>query len=111
MDKWIADRLRGREWLEADLARALEVRPGTVNRWLHGTVPKPEMVERIAAVFGVDARDLLVVAGHIPADLVDEGDPIEREIAVLVRALPDMERQMVLEFIRFRREQQRRRGV
>ena len=105
-DTWLRRRLVGRQWIEADLARALAVRPGTVNRWMKGTIPRPEMIERIADVFAFDTKTLLQIAGYIE----DDGDdPEERSLVSIYRGLSEAERVVVMDFARWRAEMERRR--
>lgn len=105
--KWLQQRLIGREWNQSDLARALGVPPGTVQRWIHGTIPKPEMIERIADVFAFDTKVLLQIAGYIEEDA---DDPEERSLVAIYRGLSETERVVLMDFARWRAEMERRRG-
>lgn len=104
---WLQQRLDGRSWNQSDLARALGVPPGTVQRWTKGTIPRPEMIERIADVFAFDTKTLLQIAGYIEDDA---DDPEERSLVSIYRALPEEERKVLMEFARWRAELERRRG-
>jgi transcriptional regulator with XRE-family HTH domain len=48
------------EWAEkrnlkqADIVREIGADKGLVSRWFQGTVPKPEYLEKLAALFGTD---------------------------------------------------------
>lgn len=47
-----------RELRQADIARELEADKGLVSRWFDGTLPKPEYLERLAALFGTTVNGL-----------------------------------------------------
>lgn len=49
----------GRQWAWADLARAMDVKPNTIRRWIAGGLPEATKVLRLAQVLRVDAVDLL----------------------------------------------------
>ncbi|MFI6504935.1 helix-turn-helix domain-containing protein [Nonomuraea typhae] len=57
---------------EAALARALQTSPSTVLRWRKGTRPTIPHLLKISSLFGVRLESLLVLSGHVPADLVQD---------------------------------------
>jgi transcriptional regulator with XRE-family HTH domain len=52
------------EWAEkrnlkqADIVREIGADKGLVSRWFQGTVPKPEYLEKLAALFGTDIHGI-----------------------------------------------------
>lgn len=52
------------EWAEkrnlkqADIVREIGADKGLVSRWFQGTVPKPEYLEKLAALFGTDLHGM-----------------------------------------------------
>lgn len=74
---WILRRLKGRDWSQADFARAIPTSTGTVSNWISGKrIPEPESCDKIADVLGLDVDDVLTIAGHRPEPIdFDPDDP------------------------------------
>ncbi len=94
-ETWVRQRIRQREWSQADLARKLDVPNSTVARWLNGKRrPTPESCDLIADVLGADLDQVLALAGHRPnLDAIPIDDPRATIIALVRRVdLDDQER-------------------
>lgn len=48
---------------QADIAKSLDVDPGTVSRWFEGGLPSEAALPRIAAMFGIDLDELFKPVG------------------------------------------------
>ncbi|MGV9309555.1 MULTISPECIES: helix-turn-helix domain-containing protein [unclassified Nonomuraea] len=57
---------------DASLARALDASPSTVLRWRKGARPTIAQLLKISSLFGVRLESLLVLSGHVPAELVQD---------------------------------------
>lgn len=69
-DMTMSDLIRARrmelDWSQGDLARKLGVGQQTVSRWEAATaVPRPRTIKSIAEVLGLNARELLALAGYL----------------------------------------------
>jgi transcriptional regulator with XRE-family HTH domain len=94
-ETWVRQRLRQREWTQADLARKLGVPNSTVARWLNGKRrPTSESCDLIADVLGADLDQVLALTGHRPNfDAIPVDDPRATIIALVRRVnLDDQER-------------------
>jgi transcriptional regulator with XRE-family HTH domain len=93
---WIRRQLARREWTAADLSRRTGVGTGRISEWMSGQRrPNPTSCIALAEAFGVDADDVLAIAGHrIPVEPVDPDDPRRRIDSLLrrVRLTPDRAR-------------------
>lgn len=80
--EWMREQMREREWLEADLARAMNSHSGMISRWMQGVTPSPHNCRRIAAVFGVDPAFVINLAtgGAGPVD------PVKEELKAMIDA-------------------------
>jgi transcriptional regulator with XRE-family HTH domain len=47
-----------RHFKQADIVREIGADKGLVSRWFQGTVPKPEYLEKLAALFGTDIHGI-----------------------------------------------------
>lgn len=79
--EWLRDELRERDWIEADLARALDIHSGMVSRWMQGVRPAPQSSRRIAEAFGVDPGFVLKLAGGVRES---EEDPEKVELKAMI---------------------------
>ena len=72
----LKEALVAKEVTQKELAKALDVTPSTVNRWLSGTFePRDIMVSNIASVLGCDYLYLAKGDGEAEEDPV--GEPVE----------------------------------
>jgi transcriptional regulator with XRE-family HTH domain len=92
---WLAGQLLSREWSKAEFARRLGVSNGDVSRWVRGVrIPRPDTVDKIADVLGVDVDLALTMAGHRPPVFrIEPGTP-EARLLPLIRQVPWDERQL-----------------
>jgi transcriptional regulator with XRE-family HTH domain len=87
------------EWAEkrnlkqADIAREVGVDPGNVSRWYDGKLPKPEYLEKLAALFHTDVHGLF-------------RHPDEDWVARLFRNKTDQEKRKALEMLKLLFEEQ-----
>lgn len=76
---------------KADFGRRLGVDRTTVHRWENGRSrpDNPAIVQRLAAMFGVDLEQALSLAGLRPADEepVETPPPLDPDLKALVRKL------------------------
>ncbi len=111
MEVGIGERIRSerrlRAWDQADLAKRLGVGQQTVSRWERGlSRPRPTMVAAVAALFDVDATELLIAGCY--ASTVDGAEqarpPVRPRLTVLpVGDLsPDRFEELVADVVRHR---------
>lgn len=68
--RWLTDMSRALGYArEADLARALGLPQSTVLRWRKGSRPSVEHLVRVSRVLKTELEPLLVLSGHVDADL------------------------------------------
>ncbi len=76
---WLLDRMRERDWRQADLARAVQVDASQVSRWINEQdVPSPMSCRRIATALDSDPVYILALAGYqpFPESPIDLSDPL-----------------------------------
>lgn len=109
---WLVARMNAYPMKASELATRAGVSNSMVSFWRRGLrVPDNKSCYAIADALDLDPYTVLEAAGRLEERSDDPGDEVEREIAVIVHALSEQERQVVLEFVRFRREMARRRGA
>jgi transcriptional regulator with XRE-family HTH domain len=97
---WLREELRRREWSQSDFARRADVYDSVVSKWLSGTRPSVELVDRVADVLGADLVPLLVMTGYLPEGVLGqpEADPERaRLLAKLRRVQLTGERALLLD--------------
>ena len=91
-------------WSQAELGRILGVAAPTVHRYeTNDRRPDPEMLLRLADLFGVSADYLLGRGSSQP-----EPDPQIRAILRSMKGLTEVERQDVLDYVAWKRAQRHR---
>jgi transcriptional regulator with XRE-family HTH domain len=94
---WLRDRLRERTLSQRQLARQTGIATGTISTTLHGHVPRPVVVQKLAEFFDADAGTVLEIAGFL--QLSDVPGELPAEIKDIVRRLyrlPTRERNAIL---------------
>jgi len=94
---WLKDRLRERSLSQRQLAKQTGIATGTISTTLHGHVPRPGIVQKLADFFDADAGTVLEIAGFL--ELSDVPGELPAEIKDIVRRLyrlPTRERNVVL---------------
>lgn len=82
---WMRREMRRREWIAADVARAMDINPGQISQWLNGKKqPSTHNARRLADLFAVDADTMLALTGHRPDDTAPD-DETERLVSLLRR--------------------------
>lgn len=72
----IAALLAKKDLSQSDLARALDIKPQAVQKWVAGGKPRPARLRQIAAVFGISLQDLVkntVYDSLSPEQSIDKG--------------------------------------
>lgn len=86
---WLQSAIAGRGWQAADLARALDVNPSLVSKWLSDEAkPSRRMTAKLCIVFRVPADYLLPLIDY--TDAIDQMAPPDRDAyrAELLTRLP-----------------------
>ena len=103
---WLARTLRERGKNQSQLARAIGVATGTVNRWINeNRTPQAASIEPIARELGVSVDEVMLAAGIMEEDRARVGP--RARLLDLVSWLPDQEVEAVLAFAEFRAERAR----
>ncbi len=104
---YLARQLAMRGMNRSQAGTRLGVTRSMVSQWVNNhRVPKPENVERLAALLGVDNDELLVRAGHrrrVDTDM----HPARSELLEMARQLPLEEAETAIDFMRWRLERSR----
>lgn len=90
---WLHSAIASKGWQPADLAKALNVDPSLVSRWLNGKAdPSRRMVAKLCIIFQVSADWLLPIIDY--KDVIDVTEPQERnaQAAELLTRLPALTR-------------------
>ncbi|WP_157251059.1 helix-turn-helix domain-containing protein [Nonomuraea typhae] len=87
---WLSTTARGLGYrTDAQLAAALEVQQSTVTRWRKGNQPQIKHLIEMARLFQMPVAPLLVLAGHVPADLLGGVEPAGLPMTESVRRIRD----------------------
>lgn len=97
--EWLQRKLKEREWNQSDFARHLGVGTGTVTRWLQGTRPDTEYIDRIAELFHADTDYVLTLAGHRPPDPQYAKDDPRNHIISQLGKISDEQAMVLLDMI------------
>lgn len=90
---WLDSAIKGEGWQPADLARALDVNPSLVSKWMAGSdKPSRRMTTKLCLIFRVSADYLLPIIDY--RDVIDQTDPQEQneKRAELLARLPALAR-------------------
>lgn len=80
---WMRREMRRREWIAADVARAMDINPGQISQWLNGKKqPSTHNARRLADLFAVDSDTMLALTGH-RSDATAPDDETERLVSLL----------------------------
>lgn len=93
------EKLRNKNWTQADLSRATGLCPSTINKIINSKTKQPDLAsyKKIAIALGISPMTLFRAA--MP-DLPEPEFPEQDELNMNVAQLPDMGRQLILEFAR-----------
>lgn len=97
---WLWARIAERDWTRADLARAAEIDPAQVTRWMNGKDrPSRESAMRLARLFDAHPNYVLALAGHEPMpDVgVDLSDPLVSFAAMNQHRLTPAQKRAMIE--------------
>lgn len=86
--RWLMDRLEERDMTRAQLSRATGIRTGHISRMIYEAPPESWVCAQLAYGLMVPVDDVLVAAGHRPADAAPD-TPMKRELMNLIGDLPD----------------------
>jgi transcriptional regulator with XRE-family HTH domain len=85
---WFRERLRRRQWSQAEFSRRSQIAASTINAWFKGErTPDPESCEKIADALGIGRDEVLAVAGHREPDEPIAPDDPRRDIIARVRKI------------------------
>ncbi|MGW5686493.1 hypothetical protein [Nonomuraea sp. NPDC003754] len=93
--EWLSLTARARGYAsDAALAEALELQQSTVSRWRKGTRPHITHLVKLGRLFRMSIEPMLVLSGHVPAELLGNTEPPEPPVPQAVRqfqeaSLPD----------------------
>lgn len=113
---WLSAKMAEVGLTQVEMAAAMStggvsVTQGMVSNWVNDKkTPSPRHCDRISAVLAVDIDEVLTRAGHRP-ELASDVDGEVREVIATLRQLPAEDRQMALEFVRWRLAQARQRRL
>lgn len=98
---------------QSDIARALEVAPSQPSGWASGrSRPRPETLERMAEVYGLDLDKLLRLCKYrTRGEAAPDTNAEDVEMLALLRKLPDEHRPTVKSILRSLTDDQRKRRV
>ena len=82
---WLRNELQRRNMSQRQLSRAAGISVGEVSEIMHGRIPRPGIVSRLAAHFGADPVTLFEVAGIV--DAAGSGEPLPPRVRSVVRRM------------------------
>ncbi len=98
--KWLQNEIDKRGWSQADLAREAGLSRGAVGNVLRQERdPGKEFLIGISRALHIPPEEIFRIAGFLP-ETRDE-DPLAKEAAYLVGLLPEEQKQVVVDYIRF----------
>ncbi|MBN6058322.1 XRE family transcriptional regulator, partial [Nonomuraea sp. RK-328] len=74
---------------DAALAEALDLQQSTVSRWRKGTRPHITHLVKLGRLFHMNIEPMLVLSGHVPAELLGNTEPPEPPVPQAVRQLQE----------------------
>lgn len=86
--RWLMDRLDERDMTRAELSKATKIRTAHISRMIYESPPESWVCAQIAHGLMVPVDEVLVAAGHRPADLVPD-TALKRELVNLIVDLPE----------------------
>ncbi|MFC5821128.1 helix-turn-helix domain-containing protein [Nonomuraea harbinensis] len=101
---WLAATARASGYgSDAQLAEALGLQQSTVSRWRKGTRPHITHLVKLGQLFRMSIEPMLVMSGHVPADLLGNTEPPALPTPQIVRQiqeapLPDGVKKALLEY-------------
>lgn len=107
--EWLEEKLREMGWKPADLARAANIRYATLSRILNGQRNAgPDVCLAVARALKVPPEKVFRRAGLLPPLPASEDDATLKELQDIAQQLSLEKRREVLEYARWRYEQQER---
>lgn len=95
---WLLERLKEKDWSQADLARASGMTRGGVSNYINGRIPDETALRKIAKAFNLPPETVYRAAGILPP--TPKPDPVIDEITHLARSLPPEDVQDLIDLAR-----------
>jgi transcriptional regulator with XRE-family HTH domain len=106
MQKWLVEEMKKRGWSQRELSRRSGLPQSTLSQAIRGKRKiTPDVCTGIAQALGESPEYVMRLAGILPPASLEDDSTLQ-ELIELVRHLSPENRQDVLEYIRFRLQQQ-----
>jgi len=98
---WLNELLRNKNWTQADLAKATGLYASTINKIISSKTKQANLETYVKIANALGMSPITVIRAALP-DLPELDFPEQEELNMNVAQLPEMERQIILEFARVR---------
>jgi len=95
---WLLDKLKEKDWTQADLARATSLTTGAVSNYINGRIPDEAALRKIAKALKLPAETVFRAAGILPPAL--PSNPLVDEVTFLAAKLPQQDVQDLIDLAR-----------
>lgn len=99
--QWLSEAMAARNWSQGELARRSGLSQSMVSLLVLGrNAPGVDTLQCLARAFNMRREDVFRIAGYLDP-LPDQDDPALAELQYLVKRLPTLSRQRVLDYVRY----------
>jgi transcriptional regulator with XRE-family HTH domain len=96
---WLNELLRNKNWTQADLAKATGLYASTINKIISSKTEQANLATYVKIANALGMSPMTVIRAAIPG-LPEPEFPEQEELDMNVAQLPEMGRQIILEFAR-----------
>jgi transcriptional regulator with XRE-family HTH domain len=101
--EWLNKQLLNKHLTQADLAKATGLCPSTINKSINSKTKQLNLDSYVKIANALGMSPITVIRAALP-DLPEPNFPEQEDLVLNVAQLPDIERQIILEFTRVRVE-------
>lgn len=93
---WLLEKLKEKDWSQADLARRSGLTRGAVSNYVNGRVPDDQALRKIAKAFNMPPENVFRAAGLLPKS---SNDPWADELLHKINQLNPSGKKMIEKFL------------
>jgi transcriptional regulator with XRE-family HTH domain len=93
---WLLEKLKEKDWSQADLARRSGLTRGAVSNYVNGRTPDEQSLRKIAKAFSVPPENVFRAAGLLPKS---SSDPWTDELIYKIQQLDPSAKKMIEKFL------------
>lgn len=107
--EWLRNVLEEKGWTQGELSRRANVSRGAISNIISKRrLPSPESCVNIAQAFNMPPETVLRMAGYLPD--IEADSATTRKILEFARRLEESSRKEILDFMRFKMDQEAKKG-